>query len=417
MVLTVCLLAACSHDADVPKETVEPGTPEQQPIGFSADLAETTTRSSRAVTRDGETYGNGGGELDDAALRASGFGVFCWYTGSADFTTAPAATTMLMRNQKVEWNGSRWTYTPAKYWPLVDSEKLTFRAYAPYVNYNLQTDADTGLPLLPVVVKDDDYRKNCQHDPLWGTGRLVDPSSNEYYPEPDPEDADQSKSKRYGEHYDNITYEMSGDYRLANPSETRNGVIDWYFHHGMAKIMFWGLLADTSSDAEVNITSIKVEHLYDQGLLDTDSPVKTSSDKPRWSACSGDMTVTLYGYNSEWTTSTALDENQDLSAYTIGKENTSEPNDGWTLLTENGLLIIPRDFSDTKMKITVTFYSPINGREIAMSTEIDQNLQGNTVYTFQMTVSNSALTIRISEVYAAFKQWNKFEGDHDVYNW
>jgi hypothetical protein len=68
---------------------------------------------------------------------------------------------LLMNNQKVEWKnwngtGNVWGYTPTKYWPINAAELLTLRAYAPYVSYNLQTDAN-GMPMLPVVVKNDDY--------------------------------------------------------------------------------------------------------------------------------------------------------------------------------------------------------------------------------------------------------------------
>ena len=87
---------------------------------------------------------------------------------------------------KVEWKdwngtGNVWGYTPKKYWPVNPEELLMLRAYAPYVSYQLQTD-EHGMPQLPIVLgteKPDaivygtDYRNGTQHDPLWGTGRLV----------------------------------------------------------------------------------------------------------------------------------------------------------------------------------------------------------------------------------------------------
>ena len=164
--------------------------------------------------------------------------MYCWYTGKklvpGTFTGEDHiknyTSTVLMLNQRVTWDGEKWTYSPSKYWPLKDDEMLTFRAYAPYVSYNLQTDK-YGMPLLPVVVDKDDYHNGTQHDPLWGTGKLVQTAgvnAGEYYPLPDPATEESLKAYyRYGTHYDNITYKMSGDWRDKptdhDPADTRNG--------------------------------------------------------------------------------------------------------------------------------------------------------------------------------------------------
>ncbi len=38
-----------------------------------------------------------------------------------------------MWNQKIVKNGSAWTYSPMKYWPATDGDKLSFYAYAPHI--------------------------------------------------------------------------------------------------------------------------------------------------------------------------------------------------------------------------------------------------------------------------------------------
>ena len=82
---------------------------------------------------------------ENKQLRYTGFGVFA--TKKAN--TAPD----LMYNQKVEYvfpasgaGNGYWIYSPLKYWPNSDADKVWFYAYAPYVETpeNLATDA-TGI--------------------------------------------------------------------------------------------------------------------------------------------------------------------------------------------------------------------------------------------------------------------------------
>ena len=72
--------------------------------------------------------------IDDLKKSGNGFGVFAFYTGTADFAEASATTPNFMNNQKVEYSTttSDWTYSPLKYWPNNDGDKVSFFAYAPY---------------------------------------------------------------------------------------------------------------------------------------------------------------------------------------------------------------------------------------------------------------------------------------------
>ena len=138
------------------------------------------------------------------------------------------------------------------------------------------------MPQLPVVVKNDDYHNGTQHDPLFGTGK--------HDGTVDADDA-ATGNEVFGKLYDNYTYQMSGSL-LA--TDSRDGVIDWYFHHGMAMLVFKAKLDNNSSYSEVNITNITIGPLFNQGLLSINSPAANSSDKPIWGDRAGDMTVTLY---------------------------------------------------------------------------------------------------------------------------
>lgn len=384
--------------------------PQEVPIGFKADLldAVATTRSA------------GDGVLDDDGLKAKGFGVFCWYTGGnlvpTTFTDEDHimnyAENELMRNQKVEWkkwegNEKSWNYTPSKYWPLNTAEYLTFRAYAPYTDY-IRTDAH-GMPMLPVVVKSDDYSKGTQQDPLWGTGKLLQTTGDnagEYFPLPVNPTAEQLKEYyRFGSHYDNITYPMSGTYRLNKTTDPTEGTIHWYFHHGMAKLVFSAKLEGNAADENVYITSIKIGPLYANGLLDISSPATQSSDKPTWdiSKSTDIPDVILEG-----------GENKDLTNYIINKT-------GLTVLTGAGLLIIPRNYNspNTPMTITVSYKRNLNDvTEYTVTTKINnREFKGNTVYTLNLTVG-SALVADITAVNIAFNLWiDETPKDYEVYNW
>ena len=406
LVLTACSSSSDSSDVVVP----EPDKPvvQQHPIGFSGIFAD----SEGGATSAPATRGVGDGEFTNTELQASGFGVYCWYTGGNTYVKGnhikDVTSEILMLNQKVEYKDSKWTYAPSKYWPLNNQEMLTFRAYAPYVSYQLQTD-DDGLPLLPVVVKATDYHDGTQHDPLWGTGRLVDPSTDEYAVE-----------TTYGELYDNIKYEMSGDNRLKAtvPADTRNGVIDWYFHHGMAKLMFvCSVIANPGCD-KVTIRSIKIEGLYTQGLLSLSSPTATKDEKPEWTECDGNMTVTL----SEATPNT---DAGDL-APTPGAADpypfviTTNPSQATALvdLLEHGLLIIPRNFSSEGLKVTVTYSIDDDPTRLEAKGTIKQDFQGNTSYMMRLSLTPSTKGLEITLVQSAFTPWHEAgTGDQEVYNW
>ncbi len=325
-------------------------------IGFSAVVADGGTRSA------------GDGELTTSLLRATGFGVYCWYTGSASFTTPAtsrpddAVYLLLMRNQKVEWDGdaSQWTYAPARYWPMDPNERLTFRAYAPYVSYPLVSDA-AGMPQLPVVVAATDFHNGTQHDPLWGTGTSGTPH-------------------RYGTLYDDYTYGMSGDGLTADAAD---GTIHWYFHHGMAKLVFRAILADDAADDDLVVTALRLSPLYTDGLLDISSPTASASEKPRWTDCSGDMEIELTRAGGDILTGVVLDKVTPQS------------------ILPAGVLIIPRVFGGTPLTVSIDYEA--GGVAQTASAQLSPHLpaatvSGNTVYTYDLILDPSAnhISVRVT---------------------
>lgn len=140
-----------------------------------------------AITR--ATYG----DIDTDALKASedGFGVFAYYTKDEEWNDAKAsATPNFMYNQQVTWSGSKWVYSPLKYWPngtnstTVETgtreDMITFFAYAPQIAKDslgkvpatgqgitaMSANSATGAPTLTFTVP---AKAEEQIDLLWAT--------------------------------------------------------------------------------------------------------------------------------------------------------------------------------------------------------------------------------------------------------
>ena len=111
------------------------------PIGFSGDVSETRAAG----------YGS--------AADLTAIGVFAYFTNGA--FSESSSTPNSMYNQQVERQaGGSWTYSPVKYWPGNATEKLSFFAYAPYVdetvsggsNPSFSGNTDSGYPVLTYTV-------------------------------------------------------------------------------------------------------------------------------------------------------------------------------------------------------------------------------------------------------------------------
>lgn len=109
------------------------------PIGMSLLLATACTTDGEegaespsvplvfSTTVDAQTRG---GALTTDNLSSAG--VFAYFTNGA--FDASTAQPNFMYNQKLEKSGGAWTYSPLKYWPNNENDRITFVAYAPYVD-------------------------------------------------------------------------------------------------------------------------------------------------------------------------------------------------------------------------------------------------------------------------------------------
>ena len=141
-------------------------TPDNRPtdvaVAFDSYLQD--SRTTRTTYPDAPV-----GEIDDDRLHTSagGFGVFAQYTGNSKFEYGGEDTGgrpyNFMWNQQVTYDGTRWTYSPVKYWPndnqpaddgdndtgnnpAQGSQKhsyVSFFAYAPYRLVDTPSDGAT----------------------------------------------------------------------------------------------------------------------------------------------------------------------------------------------------------------------------------------------------------------------------------
>ena len=103
--------------------------------------------------------GSRGTETSTTSIQTSGFGVLAYYTEQNNF--ADNNKPNFMWNQKVTHNGTNWEYTPVKYWPTKVGDKVSFFAYAPYVEGGdansivLSGKSATGTPTATITLPDD----------------------------------------------------------------------------------------------------------------------------------------------------------------------------------------------------------------------------------------------------------------------
>ena len=105
--------------------------------------------------------------IDTDGLKTTGFGVFAYHTAG---NYANTAKPNFMYNEKVEFNNKAWEYTPVKYWPNNTADRVSFFAYAPYVetnaddNFVFSANNTAGDPTITYTVNN---TVKSQEDLLW----------------------------------------------------------------------------------------------------------------------------------------------------------------------------------------------------------------------------------------------------------
>lgn len=77
----------------------------------------------------------------------TGFGILAYYTGQTVWNAAGNFTPNFMWNQQVKFASSAWSYTPVKYWPNKENDKISFFAYAPFSTTQTGGSESYGIKL------------------------------------------------------------------------------------------------------------------------------------------------------------------------------------------------------------------------------------------------------------------------------
>lgn len=117
------LAVACNREA------ISPDNGRDEVIDFSAYFAQDATKAS--------------GEKASLANNDK-IGVFACYTGDIPYNLTSVSPDF-MYNQEVTYNESNWTYSPVKYWPNNDSERISFFSYYPYISSEAALTATDGI--------------------------------------------------------------------------------------------------------------------------------------------------------------------------------------------------------------------------------------------------------------------------------
>ena len=140
----VAMLTGCSQNDDLTAPTVAQNAQQQEAIQFGMYMGrQAQTRAGATGTITTENLKTTAG-----AIRTAGFGVYALYTGDTDFDAVVDRTPNFMWNQQVSSDGTKWSYSPVKYWPNGNATadntangatgegggKVSFFAYAPWVS-------------------------------------------------------------------------------------------------------------------------------------------------------------------------------------------------------------------------------------------------------------------------------------------
>ena len=123
-------------------------------------VEETSSSSSSEINFDaylGRNASTRAGVTDIVSLKKSGFGVFARYKHNG-------ATSLLMDNEHVTWNGDHWGYTNTRYWPNEGS--VDFYAFAPYLENVKPVNAPDSIKANPTYIEFTSSNSNV--DLVWG---------------------------------------------------------------------------------------------------------------------------------------------------------------------------------------------------------------------------------------------------------
>ena len=246
------------------------------------------------------------GVVDNKALWSKGFGVFAYYTEGNAWASAAATTPNFMNNTRVTSsdNGTTWTYSPVKYWPNNQADKVSFFAYAPHVNGLTATGSGLNY-VVPTDVAQ-------QVDLMWSN-------------------------------------------RVTTDLQKQNEKIQFAFRHALSKIGF---------TMEANVIGTSPIDDYEKVEMAIKKIVLTSNPDKDGKGTGVFYKNAILEMNNQteiavWNTAGAAGQSYTVSSFvnneiTIGKSYT--PQSAKSIIDDDGyLMIIPQNFSTTGFDIYVEY--------------------------------------------------------------
>lgn len=155
------------------------------------------------------------------------FGVFAFYHPGGSWGTSRKPN--FMYNEEVVYNGSSYSYSPVRYWPSNDENKISFWAYSPY---------SANPDLLKFNTTNTAYTSNINNIP---DIRFT---------------VDGQTDLMASDIVKNMTYS-----RCSTP-----GVVSFTFNHLLSLVEFTVVKVDPNDDYTVTLTSISFENVYKTGI-------------------------------------------------------------------------------------------------------------------------------------------------------
>ena len=267
----------------------------------------------------------------------NGFGVFAYYHQD-DYTAGETFSPNFMNNEQVKWtpatattaegetegettttqDGS-WTYSPVKYWPNNEGDKLSFIAYAPYKeDFTFPTNGKLKYTVPTTVTE--------QEDLLW------------------------SKSQQY-----NMTkYDVGTE-----------GKVEFVFGHALSKIDFTiaagidltSVGGELAEGTTIYVDKVTIEGLNITGTLDLSAETATWSDLKDSQEYEWD-----YVYNNE--------NDTELNNYTVtgSSHATALP----LLKDGNDYFVIPQSTANFKIKVEYRVFTADSKLDAATDEELPE---------------------------------------------
>lgn len=361
----LAFMASCSSSDDLNGGATQENN---IPLTFSSYLGKTAT--SRAGTA-GTITTDGAGNT--TSLQTEGFGLFATYSDNTTYTATTGPN--FMYNTKV--STENWTYSPLRYWPNETSttnadgkgatsegvDRLTFFAYAPYVEATAKTGAVTentvGITALtannattdPKVTYVVAATPEKSVDLLWG----VVPAGTTKWSNVTGTDVDIAEGKPY--------------LNLIKPNTTQK--VNFNFRHALAKLglkvvgAFDAVTGGTKDAAtKITVASVTIEGtgFKKTAVLNLNN---TTANAPLWEAVdkAEDIKLSVSGDNlNTKIKDSGSDEAQTVDGVT---ETAQDLLNSDATSAQKAFMIIPSTETDKSLKVTIDYY--VNTTDASLS--------------------------------------------------